>query len=110
MSFKRWDVVVVPFPFVDSAKAKRRPALVVSHAAFQRQSRHCVLAMITTQRQPAWPGDTDIKQSAAAGLKAACLVRMKLFTLDERLILRKIGALSPSDSKRVALQLSHCLG
>ena len=29
MAYERFDLVVVPFPFTDSAASKRRPALVI---------------------------------------------------------------------------------
>ena len=34
MTFRRWDVVSVPFPFVEGHASKRRPALVVSTDLF----------------------------------------------------------------------------
>jgi mRNA interferase MazF len=99
-----WDVVVVPFPFSNRAAAKRRPALVLSQKPFNAAG-HTVLAMITTQAHRSWPGDTDIHDLSAAGLPLPCIVRLKAFTLDNRLILRRIGALSPSDRKHVTSAL-----
>lgn len=98
------DVVVVPFPFVDRREAKRRPALVLSGRSFN-EAGHCVLAMITTQSNPPWPGDTMIADRDSAGLRVPCVVRIKLFTLDIRLILKKAGHLSPDDQARVGAQI-----
>jgi mRNA interferase MazF len=39
----------------------------------------------------------EIQDLSAAGLSHASIVRMKLFTLDERLVLRKAGTLAESD-------------
>ena len=99
MICESFDTVVVPFPFIESAESKRRPALVLSKKAFNDQG-HTILAMITTKRYPAWPGDTEIKEHKAAGLHLPCLVRLKLFTLDNRLIVRKIGRLSETDARQ----------
>ncbi|MBI5379048.1 MAG: type II toxin-antitoxin system PemK/MazF family toxin [Nitrospirae bacterium] len=99
-----WDVVVVPFPFTERADTKRRPALALSTAAFN-ESGHTVLAMITSKSHPPWPGDTDLDALEPAGLKTPCMIRLKLFTLDNRLILNKIGRLSPNDRTRVAEQI-----
>ena len=101
MTCNLWDVVVVPFPFSEKAGTKRRPALVLSRKAFNA-SGHVVLAMITTSAHHAWPGDVDIEDKDAAGLPLPCIVRLKLFTLDNRLILRRIGALAPVDRQRVS--------
>ena len=98
------DVVVVPFPFIDRREAKRRPALVLSGRSFN-EAGHSVLAMITTQSNPPWPGDTVIADRDAAGLRVPCIVRIKVFTLDNRLILKKVGHLSPDDQARVGLRI-----
>jgi mRNA-degrading endonuclease toxin of MazEF toxin-antitoxin module len=108
MAYNRYDVVVVPFPFVESTETKRRPALVVSDSAFNEHG-HCMLAMITTKRHPAWPGDTEIEEYDAAGLHLSCIVRFKLFTLDNRLIIRKIGRLSQGDALRFENNSRHFL-
>ena len=96
------DVVIVPFPFTDRQASKRRPALVLSAAAFSRVTRHSVLAMITSAEQSSWPGDVAIADLEAAGLPAPCVVRLKLFTLDHRLILKRIGKLGTADSGALA--------
>ena len=102
-SWQPYGVVVVPFPFTDRKASKRRPALVLSSEAFNQDVRHVVLAMITSAEQSAWMGDYEIKDLTAAGLPAACVVRLRLFTLDNRLILRSSGRLSPADQKRLRL-------
>ncbi len=104
MIYSQWDVVTVPFPFTDKPAAKRRPALVLSNAAFNG-SGHTVLAMITTRGHRRWPGDSEIKEHSAAGLRLSCLVRLKVFTIDNRLLLKKIGRLSENDAATVKRHL-----
>ena len=106
MICSQWDVVIVPFPFIDKPDAKRRPALVLSNIAFNR-SGHTVLAMITTRGHRPWPGDSEIEEYSAAGLKLQCQVRFKIFTLDNRLLLKRIGRLSDNDSRKVKEYLHH---
>ncbi len=96
-TYKPFEVVVVPFPFTDSAATKRRPALVLSTQGFNERASHVVLAMITSRENRGWPLDTQIGDLSAAGLTHPSVVRMKLFTLDERFVLRKSGALAPAD-------------
>jgi mRNA interferase MazF len=90
------DVVVVPFPFTDRDASRRRPALVVSSESFNTGHRQWILAMITSARGE-WAGDVSILGWREAGLRVPCKVRLKLFTLDESLILRRIGRLSDED-------------
>jgi len=94
-----WDVVVVPFPFTEGPRAKRRPALTLSTEPFN-QIGYTVLSMITTKTHHPWPGDTDIEDHRAGGLRTLCIVRLKIFTLDNRLVVRKIGHLSENDRKK----------
>lgn len=104
----RSTVVVVPFPFSERPGIKRRPALVLSTRAFN-EAGHTVLAMITSKGHSAWPGDTELSDLSSAGLKVPCLVRLKVFTLDNRLLLRPIGALAASDAARVTRALHAAL-
>jgi mRNA interferase MazF len=101
LKLQAFDTVVVPFPFTDRAASKRRPALVVSDSQFNLAENHSVLAMITSAEQTHWLADYSISNIRAAGLSHPCVVRMKLFTLDHRLILRIAGALSVVDQKQL---------
>lgn len=103
LMLESFDVVVVPFPFTDCSATKRRPALVLSNCAFNQKVRHSVLAVITSAGQSSWPGDHLIKILDAAGLPTGCVIRLKLFTLDHRLVIRKAGALAVADQKKLRL-------
>jgi mRNA interferase MazF len=110
VDYERFDVVVVPFPFTDSATTTRRPALVLSDAKiFNLPAGHSVMAMITSAGNAAWPLDVTIADGKAAGLATASLVRMKLFTLDNRFILRRLGHLAAADRKAAAAALQQLL-
>ena len=111
MTFEQWDVVVVPFPFADRAAARRRPALVISPAdPLGNVVGHHVLAMITSAEHRRWPLDVPLDDLDAAGLPAPSVVRMKLFTLDGRLIERRAGALGHGDTSRVGNALARLFG
>jgi hypothetical protein len=57
--------------------------------------------MITTAKASKWPLDVPIKHPLKAGLPENSFVRMKLFTLDNRLILKSLGHLSEPDRRKV---------
>ena len=96
------DVVVVPFPFIDMPVAKVRPAVVISAAQANEREGGTLLAMITTAAGGSRPGDTQLLDLEAAGLRSTCVVRLKLFTLDNRLLSRRVGRLSDQDRARIA--------
>lgn len=110
MTFERFTVVRVPFPFTDRNATKNRPALVLSDAgAFNEPAGHSVMAMITSQGNAPWPLDCPIDDLKAAGLPAPSLVRFKLFTLDHRLVRGELGKLSASDAATVRNGLTRLL-
>ena len=108
MTCDPWDVVVVPFTFTDSPASKRRPALVLSSREFNHGSGHSLMAQITKAKQSSWPGDFRI-QNVEAGLPEECIVRMKLFTIDNRLMQKRIGRLSETDWEQVSSGLRQLL-
>lgn len=110
MTYDTYDVVVVPFPFTDRSTSKRRPALVLSDSeAFNNAVSQSVLAMITSRTNTPWPPDIPIEDLDAAALPAPSMVRMKLFTLDHKLILRKAGRLALEDQQNVRAALANLL-
>jgi mRNA interferase MazF len=106
----RFDVVVVLFPFSDEAGAKPRPALTLSRRQFNARHGATVLAMITTAGYTSWQSDVAIMNGASAGLAAPSVVRLKLFTLDNALIARRIGRLSRSDAAKVRAAVNRVVG
>ena len=108
MSFERFTVVRVPFPFTDRNAAKKRPALVLSDpVGFNTPAGHSVMAMITSEANPPWPLDCPLTDLAAAGLPAPSKVRFKLFTLDHRLVRGQVGKLSAADEQVVRAGLAR---
>jgi mRNA interferase MazF len=110
VSFERFTVVRVPFPFTDRNATKNRPALVLSDAAsFNTPAGHSVMAMITSQGNAPWPLDCPIVDLKVAGLPAPSLVRFKLFTLDHRLVRGELGMLAAEDALEVSYGLKQLI-
>ncbi len=108
MICNRWDVVVVPFPFIDKPADKKRPAVVLSSPEFN-QGGYTVMAMITTGANSVWTGDIPLTDLAAAGLPHPCLVRWKVMTLDNRIVQRRSGALGNVDRARAEINLKKLM-
>ena len=108
-TFKQYKVVVVPFPFTDRNASKRRPALILSDSSSLTIDKS-ILAMITSSSHQPWPLDVEIEDLVAAGLNSPSIVRMKLFTLDNSLVLKTIGKLGEEDLEKVSFNLAEAFG
>jgi mRNA interferase MazF len=108
--FEAGEIVCVPFPFTDRAVRKRRPALVLSVKSFNDRHLHLILAMVTSAKNPPWPSDIAITDETTAGLPSPSVIRLKLFTLDERLVLDTLGKLSKSDKAVAMKRIASTLG
>lgn len=102
MICEQFDVVAVPFPFSDLPQSKKRKALVISGKAFNKANESSVLLMITSALKSKWLFDVPISSLEEAGLKKDCVVRMKAFTLDNGLLLERVGRLCTKDASHVA--------
>ncbi len=107
MTFKLHDVVVVSFPFIDSSVKKRRPALIVSSGEFNEKHDQLILAMITTAKHSSWQSDIKLLDYADAHLTVPSIVRLKLFTLEKSMVIRRLGHLSKKDKNAVNTSLKQ---
>ena len=118
MIYRRGDVVMVDHPFSDARASKVRPMLIVQSDARNQLLNHTVVAVLTTNLNFVGSDPTQVlvdittPDGAGSGLSATSAIRCgNLFTLHEKFILRKIGALSAvlmqqvDDGLRTALEL-----
>ena len=104
-----FDVIQVGFPYVETAKRKVRPAVVVTGAAFHE----CGLAwclMITSARHRPWSGDVEIEDLAAAGLIKPCVVRTAKIATVPVGATRPLGFLDSLTRGKVAVMVREGLG
>ena len=83
-TFRKGDVVKVPFPYTDRDVRQRRPALVVTDQPIGDSDRLHWVLMITSADHRRWPGDVALgRHHAEAGLPAPSLIRTsKIATVD----------------------------
>jgi len=111
-TFDSYEIVKVPFPFTDTKTTKVRPALILSSAkSFNAKIGLSIMAMITSIQpdRDLWPSDITIEDIRLAGLPVPSIIRFKIFTLDHRLILGRLGRLSELDKKHVQDKLREVL-
>ena len=98
MSYNKWDIVLVPFPFTDLSTTKKRPALIVSPDQFNAEY-DVVIAFITSKLdQENRIGDYSIKEWHKSNLPKPSMIRMKFATVDQSIIIKKLGRLSTNDA------------
>mgnify|MGYP001556040619 FL=1 len=108
MTYKRWDVVAVHFPFLEGTDSKRRPALVIS--ADKLQSEHALywIAMITTAKSGQRPKDIVVSDRVRAGLPEPCVIRVpRIAMVSDHQIARRLGDLAPKDRNTISALLKQ---
>ncbi len=93
------DIIVVPFPFSDLSKSKKRPALVLANLIGD----DFILCQITSEARVDQYSiilkDGDFKQGT---LKQISMIRPnRIFTADNSIVLYKVGVLKDSKIKEV---------
>ena len=110
MTYRRWDVVAVNYPFIEGDEAKRRPALIVSSDTLRATHGVYWGVMITTARAGARPEDVAVTNHETAGLPEECVIRVtRLTTLGEVQISHRTGSITRKDRDAVAALLKKYL-
>jgi len=103
MNCSRNDVVLLPIPFTDLTSRKVRPAIIVG-----RKGTDLFLVPVSSVL---FSTDFPLKEWQGAGLNAPSGVKAQLATVEERLVLKIIGAVTVVDRQtlderlRIWLQL-----
>jgi mRNA interferase MazF len=97
--YKKGTIILVPFPFTDLSGSKVRPALVLSHRSVGSD---IVVVFITSQDKLKEKHLVAIVPDSQNGLKVASkIVCAKIATLDIKIVLGEIGAISSVVQKKV---------
>lgn len=95
--YKRGDVLVTDFPFVDRGITKRRPVLCIAHITPQKGTTLYWVLMITSTETKGWHGDINIDNYKAVGLPVPSIIRTaKIACIDGTLITKKVGSVDAS--------------
>lgn len=104
-----FDIVVVPFPYMERLAEKRRPALVISSKKLKPHGLVWI-AMITSAANERWSCDVPIADIGRAGLPAPSVVRTaKIACIDPARIERRAGRLDRAGIRAVQLKLKAFL-
>ena len=111
MTYSRWDVVAVSFPFLEGTDVKRRPALIVSMDRLEKEQGVRWIAMITTAKSGRRRDDIAVTDRARAGLPEECMIRVaRLATVGDAQLVRRLGEIVPKDRNAVIALLRRYTG
>jgi mRNA-degrading endonuclease toxin of MazEF toxin-antitoxin module len=108
----RGDIVLTPFPFTDLRQTSLRPALIISDGPIGND---VVLAGISSVvRGTQVPTDLLIETShpefKPTGLRVASVIRLhKLATVEQRILIRRLGQIGPQLQAEVNVSLRKVL-
>lgn len=110
-TYKRGDIVLVPFPFSNQTATKKRPAVVVSSSLYNEKTNDIVIIAVTSkvEKNPA-VGEGLIADWQSAGLLKPSAVKPAISTIEQVLVLKKLGTLSAKDILSVDLMLKALFG
>ena len=107
MEIKQKDVVLLPYPFTDLKGKKVRPALVVSNDFVNSKSKDCIMLPLTSVIKDE-PYSIVINQddlSSGQLIKSSRIKVDKIFTVEKRLIVMRIGTMSNNTFEKVKAEL-----
>ena len=111
MSFDFGAIVLVPFPFTDQTATKKRPAVVVSSRSYNDAKPDIVVMAVTSQlRASATFGEVWIGDWKSAGLLKPSAIKPVFATLEQSLVIRRLGVLRPGDRTALSTGIEKVLG
>ena len=101
----------MPFPFTSQRASKKRPAVVASNRAYSTARPDLIVMAVTSQLRPnPGLGDAWISHWQEAGLLKPSVVKPVFATLEQRLVLRRLGALDDDDLAVLRKAISEIIG
>ena len=111
---KRWDVVLLAYPFDDWSGAKVSPAVVVSSDEYNTRSEDAVFVLITSNTEKR--SDFDIlvadvhPEFAHTGLAKSSMIRVDMiWTLKQVLVKRTVGQVGNQIRREIIVRLRRLL-
>ena len=94
---KQGDIVLIPIPFTDLTSQKRRPAVIISTAAYNEKNEDVVVVALTSNAEPKNFSVILTSDDLEDGnLKVTSMIRVdKNYTLNKSIVLKTFGRVKP---------------
>lgn len=106
MNYKKWDIVLVPFPFTNLQTIKKRPALIISPDEYNAGDDIVILFITSNVSSFGRTGDYIIQEWKKSGLPKPSMTRMKFATIEKSIVIKNIGRLHKSDCTSLVSKLN----
>ncbi|HHT9126860.1 MAG TPA: type II toxin-antitoxin system PemK/MazF family toxin [Candidatus Brocadiia bacterium] len=108
--YNRGDIVLVPFPFSNQTITKKRPAVIISSDAYNNVSSDIVIMAVTSQAEKTIGiGECLIVDWQGAGLLKPSAIKPAISTIEQRLVLKKLGKLLHRDLTSMNVTIKELL-
>ena len=108
------DVLLVPFPFTDQQGSKQRPAVVVSSSTYSANRPDVLIMAITSVlRSPGAAlsfGEAVLADWQSAGPIKPSVFKPVFTTIEQRLVIKRLGAVSLGDAALLRTVLAAVIG
>ena len=106
-SYLKNEVVLVRYPFTDFSDVKIRPAIVVSAP---HTSQDVFIVPLTSKTKSLLAGEFVLQGWPQVGLNVESAVKRGIYTVQEQLVLKRVGKLTDTDTANLAKSLRGWLG
>ena len=108
MKVKQKDLILLPYPFSNLKNSKVRPAIVISNDDFNKKSDDCIMIPLTTviKDEPYSILITPKNLSSGKLLRLSRVRVDKIFTVEKKLIIVKVGTLNRSTFEKIKFEIS----
>ncbi|WP_324281811.1 type II toxin-antitoxin system PemK/MazF family toxin [Cyanobacterium aponinum UTEX 3222] len=107
MSYSKYEIILVRYPFSDLSSSKVRPAIIINSP---HPSQDYFIVPLSSRTQNLLSGEFVLKDWQNVGLNVVSSVKRGIFTIQESLIIKKIGSLTHDDIKTLEESLKEWLG
>jgi mRNA interferase MazF len=105
------DIVLVPFPFTDQTGSKKRPAVIVSSAAYHAERRDVLIMAVTSQARPTRGiGEVQVKEWKSAGLIKPSVIKPVITTIEASLVIRRLGQIKKDEQETLRKAIGQIVG
>ena len=107
MIYSKNDVILVNYPFSDLSLTKVRPAIIINA---QSTSKDYFIVPLSSRTENLLTGEFIWQDWQKAGLNIKSIIKRGIFTIENTLILKKMGTLTIEDSNKLEESLKLWLG